>query len=106
MSSWKDRPRADKTSRPKKKSVPAKKVAEVPRKGSSWRNKKSVVETKKATEVVETKKITEVVAEETDINKEYDFDKNKTYLVVNGKAKEISKKSRYLLDMLIINQED
>lgn len=31
------------------------------------------------------------------------IDKNKTYLVVNGKLKEISPKSKYLLDMLIIN---
>ena len=40
------------------------------------------------------------------INNTTEFDVNKTYLVVNGKAKEISNKSKYLLDMLIINQED
>lgn len=33
------------------------------------------------------------------------LDPNKTYLVVNGKAKEISPKSKYLLDMLIIEDE-
>jgi hypothetical protein len=36
-----------------------------------------------------------------DINK-YKFEKNKNYLVVNGKVKEIGAKSQYLLDMLII----
>jgi hypothetical protein len=36
----------------------------------------------------------------------YEFDSKKTYLVVNGKAKEISSKSKYLLDMLIIEQEN
>lgn len=41
-----------------------------------------------------------------DINKkEYNFDPNKTYLVCAGKVKEISSKSKYLLDMLIIEEE-
>lgn len=40
-----------------------------------------------------------------DINNDYRFDKNKTYLVVGGKVKEISTKSKYLLDMLIIEEE-
>lgn len=41
-----------------------------------------------------------------DINKkEYNFDPNKTYLVYAGKVKEISSKSKYLLDMLIIEEE-
>src|SRR6056300_1528699 len=98
MSSWKDRPKADRSSRPKQKSVPVEKPAKVEKKGSSWKNKKLSAETL-------TKKPVEKTEKKIDINKEYDFDKNKTYLVVNGKAKEISKKSRYLLDMLIINQE-
>ena len=34
------------------------------------------------------------------------FDSKKTYLVVNGKAKEISQKSKYLLDMLIIEEDN
>jgi copper chaperone CopZ len=37
------------------------------------------------------------------INK-YEFDPKKTYIIVNGKAKEISSKSKYLLDMLIIEE--
>jgi len=41
-----------------------------------------------------------------DINNDYRFDKNKTYLVVGGKVKEISSKSKYLLDMLIIEEEN
>ena len=41
-----------------------------------------------------------------DINNDYRFDKNKTYLVVGGKVKEISSKSKYLLDMLIIKEEN
>lgn len=41
-----------------------------------------------------------------DINNDYQFDKNKTYLVVGGKVKEISPKSKYLLDMLIIEEEN
>jgi len=41
-----------------------------------------------------------------DINNDYKFDKNKTYLVVGGKVKEISPKSKYLLDMLIIEEEN
>lgn len=36
----------------------------------------------------------------------YAFDVKKTYLVVNGKIKEIGSKSKYLLDMLIIKKED
>ena len=41
-----------------------------------------------------------------DINKkEYNFDPNKTYLVCAGKVKEVSLKSKYLLDMLIIEEE-
>jgi hypothetical protein len=32
----------------------------------------------------------------------FEFDPQKTYLVINGKPKEISNKSKYLLDMLII----
>ena len=40
------------------------------------------------------------------INNDYKFDKNKTYLVVGGKVKEISPKSKYLLDMLIIEEEN
>jgi hypothetical protein len=32
------------------------------------------------------------------------FDPSKTYLVVNGKVKEISSKSKYLLDMLVIEE--
>jgi len=32
------------------------------------------------------------------------FDPSKTYLVVGGKAKEISSKSKYLLDMLVIEE--
>lgn len=35
-----------------------------------------------------------------------EFDSKKTYLVVNGKPKEISKKSKYLLDMLIIEEDN
>jgi len=35
----------------------------------------------------------------------YNFDNDKVYLVVNGKAKEISPKSKYMLDMLIIEEE-
>lgn len=41
-----------------------------------------------------------------DINNEYRFDPQKTYLVVGGKVKEISSKSKYLLDMLIIKEEE
>ena len=41
-----------------------------------------------------------------DINNEYRFDPQKTYLVVGGKVKEISTKSKYLLDMLIIKEEN
>ena len=41
-----------------------------------------------------------------DINNDYRFDENKTYLVVGGKVKEISSKSKYLLDMLIIEEEN
>lgn len=41
-----------------------------------------------------------------DINNDYIFDKNKTYLVVGGKVKEISTKSKYILDMLIIEKEN
>jgi len=44
-------------------------------------------------------------AQEAEINK-YSFDKEKTYLVINGKVKEISSKSKYILDMLIIREED
>ena len=40
------------------------------------------------------------------INNDYRFDPNKTYLVVGGKVKEISSKSKYLLDMLIIEEEN
>jgi hypothetical protein len=42
--------------------------------------------------------------DQTVINTGYKFDPNKTYLVVNGKVKEISPKSKYLLDMLIIDK--
>jgi hypothetical protein len=41
-----------------------------------------------------------------EINNKYNFDRNKTYLVVGGKIKEISSKSKYLLDMLIIEEEN
>lgn len=41
-----------------------------------------------------------------DINNGYRFDPNKTYLVVGGKVKQISTKSKYLLDMLIIEEEN
>ena len=40
------------------------------------------------------------------INNGYRFDPQKTYLVVGGKVKEISSKSKYLLDMLIIKEEE
>ena len=43
--------------------------------------------------------------QEPEINK-YNFEKEKTYLVINGKVKEISSKSKYILDMLIIREED
>ena len=39
------------------------------------------------------------------INNDYRFDPQKTYLVVGGKVKEISSKSKYILDMLIIEEE-
>jgi hypothetical protein len=35
----------------------------------------------------------------------YKFDPTKTYLVVNGKVKEIGTKSKYILDMLIIEED-
>lgn len=35
----------------------------------------------------------------------YNFDNDKVYLVVNGKAKQVSPKSKYMLDMLIIEEE-
>jgi len=35
----------------------------------------------------------------------YNFDASKVYLVVNGKVKEVSPKSKYMLDMLIIEEE-
>jgi hypothetical protein len=40
-------------------------------------------------------------SDDKNLNKYY-FDPNKTYLVVNGKPKVISSKSKYMLDMLII----
>lgn len=52
---------------------------------------------------IQKKKITE---KNNDINNDYRFDPNKTYLVVGGKVKQISTKSKYLLDMLIIEEEN
>ena len=48
-----------------------------------------------------------VTKTETPKSKEYkyNFDKEKVYLVINGKVKEISKKSKYLVDMLIIEED-
>ena len=84
----------------------------------NWRNKLKT----KASRTVETppeeppeikkvekpaKKVEEVKPDpEPNINKEYDFDPAKTYLVVGGKVKQISSKSKYLLDMLIIKEEN
>lgn len=47
-----------------------------------------------------------LLKKETLINNDYRFDEKKTYLVVGGKVKEISSKSKYLLDMLIIEEEN
>lgn len=47
----------------------------------------------------------EETVEKNNINN-YNFDPNKTYLVVGGKVKEIGNKSKYLLDMLIIKEEN
>lgn len=44
----------------------------------------------------------EKTAESIKEDNKYTFDPKKTYLVVNGKPKVISSKSKYLLDMLII----
>ena len=46
------------------------------------------------------------VESQSEINNKYNFDHSKTYLVVGGKIKEISSKSKYLLDMLIIEEEN
>ena len=50
------------------------------------------------------KPVKEVQKEEV-INNNNNFDPKKTYLVVGGKIKEISSKSKYLLDMLIIEED-
>lgn len=50
--------------------------------------------------------VEEKVSIEQQINNNYNFDPNKTYLVVGGKVKEIGSKSKYLLDMLIIKEEN
>lgn len=66
-----------------------------------------VVEEKKEQNKVEpTKPVQkEKTDKKNDINNYY-FDPNKTYLVVGGKIKEIGNKSKYLLDMLIIKEEN
>ena len=78
----------------------------------SWRQK---IKTKRPqqpiVEVVEKPIVEETVVEKKvditpEINNNYNFDPNKTYLVVGGKVKEIGSKSKYLLDMLIIKEED
>lgn len=51
------------------------------------------------------KQPTQDVQEQEVINNSNVFDPKKTYLVVGGKIKEISSKSKYLLDMLIIEEE-
>jgi len=51
------------------------------------------------------KQPTQDIQEQEVINNSNVFDPKKTYLVVGGKIKEISSKSKYLLDMLIIEEE-
>ena len=98
MATWKDARRDAKPGRTIKRRRPVdaekveKKTVEkepVKKKAPSWRKPEQEKPKKNA-----------------NINNTPEFDVNKTYLVVNGKAKEISNKSKYLLDMLIINQED
>ena len=60
----------------------------------------------KAAKVEEPTPIEKPVQEKINIEQQPYFDPNKTYLVVNGKAKEVSNKSKYLLDMLIIEEEN
>lgn len=79
----------------------------------NWRQKLKTQKTQQTTqEVIEEVTVVEkpVVEKKVDItpeiNNNYNFDPNKTYLVVGGKVKEIGSKSKYLLDMLIIKEED
>jgi len=68
---------------------------------------KSAAKTEESQPVVKEKKETPNPFQEA-INKkqQFYFDPNKTYLVVNGKPKEVSNKSKYMLDMLIIEEEN
>lgn len=83
----------------------------------SWRDK---IQTKTGKSVSKNQNLAALPVEEIDpvekkpekkiqpeevINNNNRFDPNKTYLVVGGKIKEISSKSKYLLDMLIIEEE-
>lgn len=88
-------------------------VPDSPAPPKNWREKVIVKKKPKVAEpvvleepepVVEEKVQEEPVQE--NINKGYDFDPAKTYLVVGGKVKQISSKSKYLLDMLIIKEEN
>jgi hypothetical protein len=56
-------------------------------------------------EIIQVESPEEKIQPEEVINNNNRFDPNKTYLVVGGKIKEISSKSKYLLDMLIIEEE-
>ena len=78
----------------------------------SWRQKLKTQKAQQTTqELVEEVTVVEKPVEKKvditpEINNNYNFDPNKTYLVVGGKVKEIGSKSKYLLDMLIIKEED
>ena len=78
----------------------------------NWRQKLKTQKTQQTTqEVIEEVTVVEKPVEKkvditSEINNNYNFDPNKTYLVVGGKVKEIGSKSKYLLDMLIIKEED
>lgn len=62
--------------------------------------------TNKAAKAEESKPVEKPVQEKINNKQQFYFDPNKTYLVVNGKPKEVSNKSKYMLDMLIIEEEN
>ena len=72
------------------------------KKTTSWKER---VAKKQKSPVTPIKPVKEVEPQP-EINNKYNFDHSKTYLVVSGKIKEISSKSKYLLDMLIIEEEN
>lgn len=80
----------------------------------SWKNLRDRINNKSVTTIKKRKKVEQNTSDEKETktvdtintDNEYNFDKNKSYLVINGKAREIGRKSKYLLDMLIIDKED